>query len=151
MQSIRRTMNLDVPLYQIKTLTSADDNDDLRSECQRIAYNLLRLTNKTNEWQSISSEYALREIFSTVKCTTVYGKEANDEMSAVRTKYQEYISPVRLNRILDFHANNIDKHLAEQSLIRFNAITNHAALSCCEPLQKVKYWIELPRMKVLKR
>jgi hypothetical protein len=128
-----------------------DSNDEngnsdkqLQNECQRILNILIKVSEHTGIWSSCSSDFSTRLLLSTEKCAKVWNTDKNETMMIVRNDFIKFVGPVRLDRLVNYSASALDKHIAQSGLNRYNKEITNAAVSLLSPPYKLRYYATLP-------
>lgn len=102
-----------------------------RVECQRMLANILRYTSHTKLCDaSHYVHHAVKEMFRTSTCQDIWTADVDGELAGVRKQYEDFITPVRLNRLLAHEETAVDRYIAQKAFERFEKQTNSVMLKC---------------------
>lgn len=99
-----------------------------RHDCQRMIANVLKYCSKDSNVHY--SDHVVRELFRTSSCKGVWSDDADNELKGLRTRYEQYITPMRLHRVLDQQCTHLDRFIAQKAFERYNRDTNDILLQC---------------------
>ncbi len=118
-------------------------------ECQITIANLLKLTHKSENYLSKTSEFAINELFQTGKCEGILPESATGQLDEIRATFTKLLGADRVERLRDYSGSATDKYVADKALQRHNTKIRNAALLCSSKQEKAVYWCELPLLKII--